>query len=955
MSFDRFRIGTRLGAGFACVLALTALIAFVGAWRLGVAANDYGQVLAVPLAKERLVGEWYRNLSVGVRRTAAIAKSSDPSLEPYFAEEVKASTVRGNEIVKQLEAMPSNEEEKALMATISERRKPYLAARDAIMAAKREGKAEDAARLFSTEFNASSKPYLDAMRAYMDYQSKSIDTFGAKVQADAQSARNSLVVLGGVVLVLGAVVALVLSRSITRPLAQALEQARAVAEGDLTRRVEVHGNDEVAGLQQALADMQAKLVSLVSQVRQGVDSVGTASQEIARGNTDLSQRTEQAASSLQQTASSMEQLTSTVRQTADSARTANQLAASASTVAQRGGDVVAQVVSTMDEINSSSKRISDIIGTIDGIAFQTNILALNAAVEAARAGEQGRGFAVVAGEVRSLAQRSAEAAREIKSLIGASVEKVESGSRLVGDAGTTMTEIVASVQRVSDIIGEISAAAAEQSSGIAQVNKAVVQLDQATQQNAALVEESAAAAESLKDQAAQLSVVVAAFRTGDGPARQAAASPAPTAVAASAITQARSSPPPRWWPRPRPGRRPSPLQRPSRHRHRLPPPTPATTGKPSDSQHFSPRAGQPITHPPPRTLLPRKHHGDDCRSHPRGPPRSRPRAGRRRRQRGRQHRPHLAGRRVPHLPPGRRGVRHRHPARAGDPVLRAAHPHCQLTLLHQGRGQPAWRDRPHHRPAPEAGLRLGRVQHLHRGGGAQRAWARGGRGGGLGVRCAGAEQGPHQARARVELQRGLVLHHRHRHHSQRPGRQRERAHADPDGHRRPDEQRRHGPDRQLNSCSTRLAMNKSILGPLLLALAAAPALAAGNATRDDAIAMVKKGVAYIKANGVDKGYAEVSNKTGAFVDRDLYLVVYGLDGKCLAHGANAKQVGKDLMDLTDIDGKYFVKERVSLARSKPAGFWQEYKFTNPVSKKVEPKVMYCEKLGETAVCGGVYQ
>jgi methyl-accepting chemotaxis protein len=260
----------------------------------------------------------------------------------------------------------------------------------------------------------------------------------------------------------------------------------------------------------------------ISQVRSSADSIGVAAAEIASGNLDLSQRTEQAASSLQQTSSSMEQLTGTVRQTADSARTANQLASSASTVAQRGGAVVSEVVATMEDINQSSRKIADIIGTIDGIAFQTNILALNAAVEAARAGEQGRGFAVVASEVRSLAQRSAAAAREIKSLIGASVDKVESGSRLVQDAGATMGEIVASVQRVSDVIGEISAAAAEQSSGIGQVNGAVSSLDRMTQQNAALVEQSAAAAESLKDQAARLTTLVATFQTHSDAAAHAA-------------------------------------------------------------------------------------------------------------------------------------------------------------------------------------------------------------------------------------------------------------------------------------------------------------------------------------------------------------------------------------------------------------------------------------------------
>ncbi len=302
------------------------------------------------------------------------------------------------------------------------------------------------------------------------------------------------------------------SASILRPLVQANTMARAIASGDLSQPIDDHGRDETAELLRSLNSMQQQLRSLVGQIRSSADSIQTASTEVATGNADLSQRTENTASNLQQTASSIEQLTGTVRQSADAASQANQLASSASSVAQRGGAVVAQVVSTMDEINASSKKIADIIGTIDGIAFQTNILALNAAVEAARAGEQGRGFAVVAGEVRSLAQRSAEAAREIKSLIGTSVDKVETGARLVQDAGSTMGEIVASVQRVSDIIGEITAAAAEQSTGIGQVNGAVVQLDQMTQQNAALVEESAAAAESLREQASRLSSAVGVFR-----------------------------------------------------------------------------------------------------------------------------------------------------------------------------------------------------------------------------------------------------------------------------------------------------------------------------------------------------------------------------------------------------------------------------------------------------------
>ncbi len=324
-----------------------------------------------------------------------------------------------------------------------------------------------------------------------------------------------------------------LQRRVVRELSSAVRLSENVAAGRLDSHVHSDAADEIGDLIRGLGQMVDKLRASLLTVRTATDHIGTAAREIASGNTDLSHRTEQAASRVQQSASSMEQLTGTVRQTAEAARTANQLAGSASSVAQRGGSVVAEVVSTMEDINTSSKKISDIIGVIDGIAFQTNILALNAAVEAARAGEQGRGFAVVASEVRSLAQRSAEAAKEIKSLIGASVDKVESGTRLVADAGSTMTEIVASVQRVTDIIGEISAATAEQSGGLGQVNGAVADLDRMTQQNAALVEESAAAAESLREQAQKLAAVVSGFELGSAQAASAHA-PAPTAAPAAA-------------------------------------------------------------------------------------------------------------------------------------------------------------------------------------------------------------------------------------------------------------------------------------------------------------------------------------------------------------------------------------------------------------------------------------
>ena len=349
---------------------------------------------------------------------------------------------------------------------------------------------EKIAQIVAAEANSTQREFMDAMRVVMW-------AFLATV---------------GLVIVVVVPLTLMNSASITSPIGYAARVAEAIAAGDLSMPIRVEGKDEASTLLGALNRMQDSLRTVVGQVHESSASIRLASNEVASGNTDLSHRTEQAASSLQQTASSMEQLTGTVRHSADSARQASQLAGSAADVAARGGQVVAQVVSTMDEINHSSKKIADIIGTIDGIAFQTNILALNAAVEAARAGEQGRGFAVVAGEVRSLAQRSAAAAREIKSLISASVDRVEVGSKLVADAGSTMNEIVASVQRVSDIIGEISAAAGEQSTGIGNVNTAVTQLDGMTQQNAALVEQSAAAAESLREQAERLSSVVGTFK-----------------------------------------------------------------------------------------------------------------------------------------------------------------------------------------------------------------------------------------------------------------------------------------------------------------------------------------------------------------------------------------------------------------------------------------------------------
>ncbi|MCZ8253535.1 MAG: methyl-accepting chemotaxis protein [Hylemonella sp.] len=332
-----------------------------------------------------------------------------------------------------------------------------------------------------------------------------------------------------ITIVLGLLIARTLNRTIAGGISYAAQLTRKVAQGDLSARITPNTGDEIGQLLHAVRDMQDALTRLVNQVRQGSDAVSNASAEIATGNNDLSARTESQASALQQTAASMEELSSTVKQNADNARQANQLAQSASTVAVQGGEVVAQVVDTMKGINDSARKIHDIISVIDGIAFQTNILALNAAVEAARAGEQGRGFAVVASEVRSLAGRSAEAAKEIKTLITDSVERVGRGTALVDQAGSTMNEVVASIKRVTDIMGEISAASSEQSQGVAQVGEAITSMDQTTQQNAALVEEMAAAASSLKSQAQELVQTVAVFRLGGDTARAAPTAAAPKA------------------------------------------------------------------------------------------------------------------------------------------------------------------------------------------------------------------------------------------------------------------------------------------------------------------------------------------------------------------------------------------------------------------------------------------
>ncbi|WP_290428840.1 methyl-accepting chemotaxis protein [Roseateles amylovorans] len=527
-----FSIATRLWIPVVVMAAMTLVMS------LGAASRTRALLAVAQTTQEKqqqrfeLALRWRGLTEANASRVQGGLAAGDNSVADALKADIARTTETISGIQKQLEALAEDEADKAAMTRIAERRQAYIAARNEASKLKTAGQVDAARAALSQKVVPAIEQYLTAQQDFIKLQQDKSSAL--REAAGAERMRTVWGVAGVMSLIVGllALATLYFVRTISSPLKQLVGQAERIGQGDLSDDGVQPRGDEIGDVQRALAQMKASLRGVIREFRTSVDSMQTASLEIATGNTDLSHRTEQTASNLQQAASSLSQLTGTVTQSADSARTANQLAGTAAEVARRGGAAVGEVVGTMNEIDASAKRINDIIGVIDGIAFQTNILALNAAVEAARAGEQGRGFAVVASEVRALAQRSAEAAKEIKSLIGDSVTKVETGSQQVRDAGATMNEIVASVQRVSDIISEISASTVEQSQGIGSVNGSVAQLDQMTQQNAALVEQSAAAAESLSDQASKLTALVARFRLDEG------STPAGIGLAASSGTPA---------------------------------------------------------------------------------------------------------------------------------------------------------------------------------------------------------------------------------------------------------------------------------------------------------------------------------------------------------------------------------------------------------------------------------
>ena len=506
------KIGTRLNLGFGFVLLLVIALTGLGLHSMALINDTLETVVEKDAAKMDAASDMrdaQRRIAIAARDMALLKDPAQMRMRDAIVVQAKSDIVTSFAVLDKLVIFPKG---MAILARIRAARAEALPLLDRAMQLAQSGQSDAAAAELNGEAAAPTARWTQALDELIDFQLELSAQGKERAKADYGVARTVISSIGSAAVLAGLLIAWLSARSITVPMRRAVKIAETVAAGDLSSQIEIHSRDETGQLMQALKGMNTNLHQIVGRVRSGTDTITTASSEIASGNMDLSARTEQQASALEETASSMEELTSTVKQNADNARQANQLAASASQVAIKGGQVVAEVVGTMASINDSSKKIVDIISVIDGIAFQTNILALNAAVEAARAGEQGRGFAVVAAEVRILAQRSGSAAKEIKLLIDTSVDKVEAGTRLVNQAGSTMEEIVASVQRVTDIMGEIASASAEQEAGIEQINQAISEMDTVTQQNAALVEEAAAAAGSLQEQATDLEQVVSLFR-----------------------------------------------------------------------------------------------------------------------------------------------------------------------------------------------------------------------------------------------------------------------------------------------------------------------------------------------------------------------------------------------------------------------------------------------------------
>jgi len=518
MKFSDFKLGAKLGTAFFAVVLLTTAVGGFALLQLARLNDNNGEItenwLPGVIAATEVRASVNMVRSAEVDMVLAVDAKQSEAAQANFEKAAK----RMDEAFTKFEKQISSDAEREAFNDLKNERVSFDASHRKLaeLAAGGEALFPVARAWLQGESLVSFRNMLTTVGKLTDANVEGADQAGQQAEATYQAARLWVMGFVAAAIALAIGMAVWITRLITRPVARAVLAAERIAAGDLTVDLHTTGKDETAVLLQTLGGMKDQLARIVGGVRQNADGVATASAQIASGNNDLSARTEQQASALEETAASMEELSSTVKQNADNARQANQLAMGASTVAVQGGEVVSRVVDTMKGINDSSKKIVDIISVIDGIAFQTNILALNAAVEAARAGEQGRGFAVVAGEVRSLAQRSAEAAKEIKTLISDSVERVEQGTALVDQAGTTMQEVVGAIRRVTDIMGEISAASTEQSSGVAQVGEAVTQMDQATQQNAALVEESAAAAESLKVQARALLEAVSVFKLEHG-------------------------------------------------------------------------------------------------------------------------------------------------------------------------------------------------------------------------------------------------------------------------------------------------------------------------------------------------------------------------------------------------------------------------------------------------------